>query len=123
MSDASASIAALLERLQEQRRFWLTLSEEPARKLQVQRPTEAQMAVLRGKAGMDLYQAYADLVQDWKGFTLADLGGEGADRVPFSRLAWNAIWVDRLEWLSAVAEAANKAFVEHQTQQAEAAKN
>lgn len=118
-----SDVAALIERLKEQRRFWVQLSEAPARKLQVTRPTEAQMAVLRGRTGMELYQAYADLVTDWKGFTLADLGGEGDERVQFSAAAWDALWVDRLEWLSAVGEAANAAFVEHRVKQGEAAKN
>jgi colicin import membrane protein len=31
------------------------------------------------------FQAFADLVEDWKGFSLADLGGESTDRVPFNR--------------------------------------
>lgn len=123
MSEAAASVAQLIAQLEEARRFWLTLTEDPTRKVLVTRPTEAQMAVLRGRTGMALYHAYADLVSDWKGFSLADLGGEGADRVPFSRAAWDAIWVDKLEWLSTVAEAANKAFVDHRQQQAEDAKN
>lgn len=122
MSDAS-SIADLIARLHEQRKLWVVLSEEPARKLQISRPTEADMGVLRGKTGMDLYRAYADLVSDWKGFTLADLGGEAADRVPFSRAAWDALWVDRMDWLTAVGEAANKAFIDHRLQQGEAEKN
>lgn len=117
------TVAQLIQQLQEQRRFWVTLSEEPTRKVQISRPTEAHMGVLRGLQGMQLFQAYADMVLDWKGFSLADLGGEGTDRVPFSRAAWDALWVDRMDWLTAVGEAANKAFIEHRTQQGEAEKN
>lgn len=121
MSDAT--VAQLIQQLHEQRRFWVTLSEDPTRKVQISRPTAADMGVLRGLQGMEMYQAYADMVLDWKGFSLSDLGAEAADRVPFSRAAWDALWVDRLDWLSAVGEAANKAFIEHRTQQSEAEKN
>jgi hypothetical protein len=120
---SEASIAQLIAQLQQQRRFWLTLSESPARKLEIARPTEAQMAVLRTYAGMELYQAYADMVVDWKGFSLADLGGESQERMPFSRAAWDALWPDSLHWLALVGEAANKAFVEREQQQADAEKN
>ena len=119
----SDTVASLIQKLQEQRRFWVTLSEEPTRKVQVTRPTAAQMAMFQGLQGMARFQAFADLVDDWKGFSLVDLGGDAPDRVPFNRAAWDALWVDRLDWLATVFEAANNAFVKHQGQKADAEKN
>lgn len=86
----------LIERLLDQRREWVDVSEAlglapGTRRVRALRPAEAQMHELRSSSMLALVQTYVD---GWDGFTESCLiGPDGSSAaVPFDSALWSA-WV------------------------------
>lgn len=98
----------LIERLIEQRREWVDISEPlglppMSRQIRCLRPAEAQMHQLRSATMLDLVQSYVD---GWQGFTEASLiGPDGSSAaVPFDADLWRAWVVDQSEVIALVVQ-------------------
>jgi hypothetical protein len=117
----------VLKQLREQRRHWVELrpavGEKPAQEVCFRRPLEAELH--RFTAGVTVDHV-CEYVEDWRGFTEADLLGPAigaSDSVPFDPELW-AAWVrDHVAMVRKIAEAIAEQISAHLKRTEEAAKN
>jgi hypothetical protein len=113
--------AALLARLDEQRKHWAELPD--GKRVQFRRPLETELPRFAGGVTVEHLCEYAC---GWAGFTEADLLGAaiGADdKVDFSPALWSRLVRDRVDYVQPVAVAMVNCITEHLASKAATAKN
>lgn len=111
----------LIERMLDQRRHWVDLSNGKA--VRVVRPAEADMPRYRRGVTVGLL---GECVDGWRGFTEADLLGPtvGTDSpVEFDTDLWRAYVADHVEMVKPVTDAVAETINKHLEAKAAAAKN
>lgn len=107
----------LIAALHAARERWLDLEEGKA--VKIRRPPETQWPRLRVSGT----EAFSACVVDWKGFTEADLGGDGSEKVTFDPALWAAASVDRMDWMAKVIDGVTEDIKAHAAKTEERRKN
>lgn len=113
--------AALLARLDEQRKHWATLPD--GKRVQFRRPLETELPRFTGGVTVEHLCDYAC---GWEGFTEADLLGAAIgsdDKVEFSTALWSRLVRDRVEYVAPVATAMVECITAHLASKKAIAKN
>lgn len=111
----------LIRRIYAQRERWLDLGD--GKEVCVRRPDEWDSVLFARSRSVDAICRY---VTNWRGFTEADILGEGVgtvDEVPFGAALFRVMAGDRMDWLEKLLEMISGLIEEHEQAKADSAKN